>query len=81
MTTDKRKTHFHQNNSLVNHSDFLSKILPILFPPGIHGVDINLSKEQVVVSTVLPTSRVIELLESTGRRAVLKGQGSNETGE
>eukprot|EP00057_Strongylocentrotus_purpuratus_P019570 XP_011674044.1 PREDICTED: LOW QUALITY PROTEIN: copper chaperone for superoxide dismutase [Strongylocentrotus purpuratus] len=47
---------------------------------GIQGVDINLSKEQVVVTTVLPTSRVIELLESTGRRAVLKGQGSNETG-
>ncbi|XP_041469502.1 copper chaperone for superoxide dismutase-like [Lytechinus variegatus] len=48
---------------------------------GIQGVDINLSKEQVIVTTLLPSSRVTELLESTGRRAVLKGQGSNVTGK
>ncbi|XP_071484736.1 copper chaperone for superoxide dismutase-like [Diadema antillarum] len=47
---------------------------------GIHEVDINLSQEQVVITTVLPSAEVKEILESTGRKAVFKGQGSNITG-
>ncbi|XP_069821347.1 copper chaperone for superoxide dismutase-like isoform X1 [Dendropsophus ebraccatus] len=43
---------------------------------GIQNVDVSLDTEAVVVETTLPASEVQELLESTGRRAVLKGMGS-----
>ena len=46
--------------------------------PGIHGVDVNLEKQQVVVSTTLPSGNVQGFIESTGKRAVLQGFGSGK---
>ncbi|XP_040265496.1 copper chaperone for superoxide dismutase isoform X1 [Bufo bufo] len=43
---------------------------------GIQNVNVSLESEAVVVETTLPASEVQKLLESTGRRAVLKGMGS-----
>ncbi|XP_041035928.1 copper chaperone for superoxide dismutase-like isoform X1 [Carcharodon carcharias] len=42
---------------------------------GIHLVDINVSSEQVLIDTTLTSGEVQALIESTGRRAVLKGMG------
>lgn len=42
---------------------------------------IDLAKEEVLVETGLSSLQVQRLIESTGRRAVLKGMGSSETGE
>ncbi|KAM4017409.1 copper chaperone for superoxide dismutase [Anomaloglossus baeobatrachus] len=43
---------------------------------GVQNVSVSLASEAVVVETTLPASEVQKLLESTGRRAVLKGMGS-----
>jgi copper chaperone for superoxide dismutase len=42
---------------------------------GIEGVNISLDKETVIVETSLPSAEVQQKIESTGRRAVLKGYG------
>jgi copper chaperone for superoxide dismutase len=42
---------------------------------GIESIDISLDKETVIVETSLPSSEVQQKIESTGRRAVLKGYG------
>jgi copper chaperone for superoxide dismutase len=42
---------------------------------GIESVDISLDKETVIVETYLPSAEVQQKIESTGRRAVLKGYG------
>jgi copper chaperone for superoxide dismutase len=42
---------------------------------GIESVDISLDKETVIVETSLPSAEVQQKIESTGRRAVLKGYG------
>ncbi|KDR15674.1 copper chaperone for superoxide dismutase [Zootermopsis nevadensis] len=42
---------------------------------GIENIDISLEKETVIVETSLPSSEVQQKIESTGRRAVLKGYG------
>ena len=42
---------------------------------GIENVDISLDKETVIVQTSLPSAEVQQKIESTGRRAVLKGYG------
>ncbi|GCC21272.1 copper chaperone for superoxide dismutase isoform X2 [Chiloscyllium punctatum] len=42
---------------------------------GIQSVDIDVSTEQVLIDTTLTSREVQELIESTGRRAVLKGMG------
>ncbi|KAL7875689.1 hypothetical protein AOLI_G00106520 [Acnodon oligacanthus] len=46
--------------------------------PGVHSVQIDLSREEVLVETSLSTQEVQGLIESTGRRAVLKGMGGSE---
>jgi len=43
-------------------------------------VQVNLGKEEVLVETALTSSQVQTLIESTGRRAVLKGMGGSESG-
>ncbi|KAM4617127.1 copper chaperone for superoxide dismutase [Discoglossus pictus] len=43
---------------------------------GVHGVSVDLDTGAVMVDTTLPAQDVQRLLESTGRRAVLKGAGS-----
>ncbi|TRY83357.1 hypothetical protein DNTS_015075 [Danionella cerebrum] len=43
--------------------------------PGVRSVQIDLSQEQVLVETALPSLQVQSLIEATGRRAVLKGIG------
>ncbi|XP_028659087.1 copper chaperone for superoxide dismutase-like [Erpetoichthys calabaricus] len=43
---------------------------------GIHSVDIDLEKQMVVVDCTLPSQQVQDLIENSGRRAVLKGMGS-----
>ncbi|XP_060711335.1 copper chaperone for superoxide dismutase-like [Hemiscyllium ocellatum] len=42
---------------------------------GIQSVDIDVNTEQVLIDTTLTSKEVQELIESTGRRAVLKGMG------
>lgn len=42
---------------------------------GIESVDISLDKETVIVETSLASAEVQQKIESTGRRAVLKGYG------
>ncbi len=42
---------------------------------------VDLAKEQVLVETALASLQVQSLIESTGRRAVLKGMGGSETGK
>uniref|UniRef100_A0A8C2E9H3 Protein kinase D4 n=1 Tax=Cyprinus carpio TaxID=7962 RepID=A0A8C2E9H3_CYPCA len=49
--------------------------------PGVQSVHVDLAKEQVLVETALTSLQVQSLIESTGRRAVLKGMGGSETGE
>ncbi|XP_071962048.1 copper chaperone for superoxide dismutase-like isoform X2 [Antedon mediterranea] len=44
--------------------------------PDIKSVSVDLNQQQVLVETTLSTSDVKSLLESTGRRAALKGHGS-----
>ncbi|KAM3920583.1 copper chaperone for superoxide dismutase [Leptodactylus fuscus] len=46
---------------------------------GVQNVNISLESEAVVVETTLPALEVQKLLESSGRRAVLKGMGSVES--
>ncbi|XP_018595004.1 copper chaperone for superoxide dismutase isoform X2 [Scleropages formosus] len=45
---------------------------------GVHSVEVDLAREQVVVESVLTSQEVQALIESTGRHAVLKGMGSTE---
>uniref|UniRef100_A0A8C2E8C3 Copper chaperone for superoxide dismutase n=1 Tax=Cyprinus carpio TaxID=7962 RepID=A0A8C2E8C3_CYPCA len=47
--------------------------------PGVQSVHVDLAKEQVLVETALTSLQVQSLIESTGRRAVLKGMGGSET--
>ncbi|XP_067681104.1 copper chaperone for superoxide dismutase-like [Haliotis asinina] len=46
--------------------------------PGIISVDVRLDTEQVIVESSLPSSQVKDLLETTGKRAVLQGYGSSK---
>ena len=49
--------------------------LLFISPAGIQSVDINLSSGQVIVESTLNSGSLQQLIESTGRRAVLKGMG------
>ncbi|KAK6477756.1 copper chaperone for superoxide dismutase-like isoform X1 [Huso huso] len=44
--------------------------------PGVQSVEIDLQREEVLVDTTLTSQEVQDLIEKTGRRAVLKGVGS-----
>ncbi|XP_023136180.3 copper chaperone for superoxide dismutase [Amphiprion ocellaris] len=46
--------------------------------PGVKSVSIDVSKEAVLVESALTSVEVQALIESTGRRAVLKGIGASE---
>lgn len=48
---------------------------------GVKIVSIDVSKEEVLVESALTSAEVLDLIESTGRRAVLKGIGGSEPGE
>ncbi|XP_061414822.1 copper chaperone for superoxide dismutase [Lethenteron reissneri] len=48
--------------------------------PGVLGVQVDLAKEQVLVDTVLPSAQVQSLIETTGKRAVLRGIGPTQGG-
>lgn len=47
---------------------------------GVQAVQVDLAKEEVLVETSLSTHEVQGVIESTGRRAVLKGIGGYEPG-
>lgn len=47
----------------------------------VKSVSIDVSKEEVLVESALTSAEVQALIESTGRRAVLKGIGGSEQGE
>lgn len=47
---------------------------------GVQNVEIDLQGQQVVVETSLPSSTIQEVIESTNRKAVLKGLGSASNG-
>ncbi|XP_076018728.1 copper chaperone for superoxide dismutase [Genypterus blacodes] len=46
--------------------------------PGVKTVSVDLGKEEVMVESALTSAEVQALIESTGRRAVLKGIGGSE---
>lgn len=46
--------------------------------PGVNSISIDVEKEEVLVETALTSAEVQALIESTGRRAVLKGIGGSE---
>ena len=46
---------------------------------GVKSYSINLQDEQVIIESLLPSGIIHQLLESTGRKAILRGHGS-ETG-
>ncbi|XP_068116671.1 copper chaperone for superoxide dismutase [Hyperolius riggenbachi] len=48
----------------------------LLDVPGVQDVTVSLESQSVLVNTTLPAMEVQNLIESTGRRAVLKGMGS-----
>lgn len=48
---------------------------------GIESYSVNLSEEQVVVETSLPSGQIQKLLESTGRNTVLRGHGAGGGGK
>lgn len=48
---------------------------------GVQSVSVDVSKEAVLVESALTSAEVQALIESTGRRAVLKGIGGSEQGE
>lgn len=43
---------------------------------GVHNIEACLKKQELIVDTSLPSAVVLEAIESTGRRAVLYGQGA-----
>lgn len=47
---------------------------------GMQAVQVDLAREEVLVETSLSIQEVQGLIESTGRRAVLKGIGGSEPG-
>lgn len=47
---------------------------------GVQSVQVDLAQEEVLVETSLSTREVQGVIESTGRRAVLKGIGGSEPG-
>lgn len=47
---------------------------------GIKSVDVDLQNQRVVIDTSLSTEEVQKLLESTGRKAVVKGYGGIQAG-
>ncbi|NWZ30473.1 CCS dismutase, partial [Asarcornis scutulata] len=49
--------------------------------PGVRLLELRLEAQTVLVETELAAERVRELLEASGRRAVLKGMGGAEEGE
>ncbi|XP_047242865.1 copper chaperone for superoxide dismutase-like isoform X2 [Girardinichthys multiradiatus] len=46
--------------------------------PGVSSISIDVGKEEVLVEAALTSAEVQSLIESTGRRAVLKGIGGSE---
>ncbi|XP_064600865.1 copper chaperone for superoxide dismutase-like isoform X2 [Liolophura sinensis] len=44
---------------------------------GVKSFNVNLEKEQVLIESNLPSSRLLEIIESTGKKAVLVGYGSS----
>ncbi|XP_029310345.1 copper chaperone for superoxide dismutase-like [Cottoperca gobio] len=46
--------------------------------PGVKSVSVDVGKEEVLVDSTLTSAEVQALIESTGRRAVLKGMGGSE---
>ncbi|XP_029977208.1 copper chaperone for superoxide dismutase [Salarias fasciatus] len=46
--------------------------------PGVKSISIDISKEAVLVESSLTSAEIQALIESTGRRAVLKGIGGSE---
>ena len=49
--------------------------LTCLFHPGVRSVKIDFEKKHVLVETALSATSVQELIEGTGRKAVLLGIG------
>lgn len=46
---------------------------------GVSSFSTNLAKQSVVITSVLPIAKLQEVLESTGKRAVILGLGSQST--
>ncbi|CAB4002671.1 Copper chaperone for superoxide dismutase [Paramuricea clavata] len=47
---------------------------------GVRSYNINLRDEQVTVETNLPSGEMQQLLEETGRKAILRGHGTTQDG-
>ncbi|GIY62110.1 copper chaperone for superoxide dismutase [Caerostris extrusa] len=79
MTTNfnnTSKVEFDVNLSCKSCASSVEKALSEI--PDIKIINIDVEKQSVVVETYLPSQAVKETIESTGKRAVLKGFGSNK---
>ncbi|GIY05280.1 hypothetical protein CDAR_203431 [Caerostris darwini] len=79
MTTNfnnASKVEFDVNLSCKSCASSVEKALSEI--PDIKIINIDVEKQSVVVETSLPSQAVKETIESTGKRAVLKGFGSNK---
>lgn len=85
-TTQKHKEMFILTRSICNFAISLCVEQVIIVTAvnlfaGVKSVSIDVSKEQVLVESALTSAEVQAAIESTGRRAVLKGIGASEQGE
>lgn len=68
-------------NTLQVFKTIVSFLLVLMYLTGVQSVRIDVGKEEVLVESALTSAEVQALIESTGRRAVLKGIGGSERGE
>lgn len=54
---------------------------PLCAPPDVKLLELRPQEQSVLVETTVGAERVRELLENSGRRAVLKGMGGSSEGQ
>lgn len=74
--TDTSKVEFDVNLSCKGCASSVEKVLSGI--SEIKIIDIDVEKQSVVVESSLPSQRIKEAIESTGKRAVLKGFGTKK---
>uniref|UniRef100_A0A803SPS7 Copper chaperone for superoxide dismutase n=1 Tax=Anolis carolinensis TaxID=28377 RepID=A0A803SPS7_ANOCA len=78
LTTQNSKLEFAVQMTCQNCVEAVQKTLKGV--PGLQLLDVQLDSQTVLVETSLGTEEVQNLLEKTGRKAVLKGMGSTVPG-
>ncbi|GFS45606.1 copper chaperone for superoxide dismutase [Nephila pilipes] len=73
---DTSKVEFDVNLSCNGCASSVEKVLSRI--PGVKIINIDVEKQSVVVESSHPSQRIKEAIESTGKRAVLKGFGTKQ---